>query len=75
MHDSVFRRKQDFDLMDHVQRTRELRAEVQLARHALHEKMEALRREVAAVRGATERLQRDHGNGRNTKARSQAAGI
>ena len=74
MRDSAFWRKQDFDLLDHIQRTRELRAEAQRERQLLQERIETLRREVAAVRATTEQLQRDHSNRRNTPVRHQTAG-
>jgi len=73
MRGSVFWRQQDFDLLDHIRRTRELRAEVQRARHTLHERMEALRREVVAVRATTEQLHQRHGNARKKEDRHQAA--
>ena len=72
--DSVFWCKQDFDLLDHIQRSRELRDEAQRERQILRARMEALRRKVEAVRATTEQLQRDYGNGRKKKARYQAAG-
>jgi hypothetical protein len=59
--------KRDFDLLAHIQRARELGAEGQREMHILHERMEALRGKVAAVRAVTKQL-------RNTKARHQAAG-
>ena len=72
--DSAFWRRQDFDCLDHIQRARELRAEVQQGRQLLHQRMEVLRRKVAVVRATTEQLQRDHSNRRNVRARYQAAG-
>ena len=74
MRNSAFRRTQDFGLLDHIQRTRELRAETQRERQLLHERMKALRQEMAAVRATIEQLQRSHGDGRNTKTRHQSAG-
>ena len=74
MRDSAFWRTQDFDLLDHIQRTRQLRAENQRERQLLRERMKALGQEMAAVRATIEQLQRSQGNGRNTKTRHQSAG-
>ena len=67
-------RRHHVEFSSRIARTRKLRAEVRQTREILGQKMEALRREVTAVRAITEQLQRDHPNARNKKnARSAAA--
>lgn len=47
---SAFWRSQDLNLLARIERSRELRAEIQQARQDLHLKMAALRKEIATLR-------------------------
>src|SRR5215470_10811399 len=53
--DSDFWRRQDLDLLANIQRTRELRAQVQRARETLHQKMDILRKELATLQARAAR--------------------
>lgn len=60
-------RSRDADLLVRLERTRKLRTELQRARQLLHNKMEALSKEVAAVCAGIEQLQREIPHERRTK--------
>jgi len=50
-------RRHDLTLLTHLERTRKLLAEAQRARQTLHQRMETLRREVAAMNAAVKNLE------------------
>jgi len=59
LHASGAWRRHDLTLLTHLERARKLQAEARRARQTLKEKMEALRREVAAMHAAVQNLQRN----------------
>jgi|SRR5215469_2543864 len=67
-------RSKNADLLVHLERAHKLRADLQKARQMLHERMEALSKEVAAVCAGMEQLQRELPHERRAKnQRSQVA--
>jgi len=49
IHDSAFRQRGDFSLLATIQRSRELRRAVERQRQTLHQKLDALKRELAEL--------------------------
>ncbi len=70
LRERVFRHNQGSSRLLNVERARQLRVAVQSARHTLHQKMSALRREVEMVRTTAEGLQRGRGGSKSKTPRS-----
>ena len=62
MRDAVFWRSEDFEVLDHIQRSRQLRGQMSVARQTLRDSIELLRRNRAAVYARIEQLHKTHIN-------------
>jgi hypothetical protein len=57
----AFWRTENLGMMPDIQRSRELRAEIKRARETLHQKMDELKKELAALRAKRQRYEQDDG--------------
>jgi hypothetical protein len=58
--DGVFFRSENLDRLANIQRARELRAEIQRTRQTLHQKLDELRKELAALHAKRRRHEQGH---------------
>ena len=73
LRDGAAWRRQNSDLIARVERSRKIRADVERSRQTLREKLDVLRREVAAQHAATEEIRRRNDASRKQKSAQAGA--